>query len=120
MTAVTFGTLKFVKKLEAAGLPTPQAEAIADAFREATSEPPGKQVVTRDYSQARSMADWILVAAAQIPPCGAPLPRGVAYPQAPSSNHDPCPPTPARTTTTATRACSRTASWCATARHWTA
>ena len=26
------------KKLEAAGLPAPQAEAIADAFREATSE----------------------------------------------------------------------------------
>jgi hypothetical protein len=37
------------KKLEAAGLPTPQAEAIADAFREATSE----EVVTRDYLDAR-------------------------------------------------------------------
>lgn len=45
MTAVTFDTLRFAKKLEAAGLPTPQAEAIADAFREATSE----QLVTRDY-----------------------------------------------------------------------
>ncbi len=49
MTAVTFDTLKFAKKLEAAGLPTPQAEAIADAFREATSE----QLVTRDYLDSR-------------------------------------------------------------------
>jgi len=49
MTAVTFDTLKFAKKLEAAGLPTPQAEAIADAFREATSE----ELVTRDYLDAR-------------------------------------------------------------------
>jgi len=49
MTAVTFDTLRFPKKLEAAGLPTPQAEAIADAFREATSE----QLVTRDYLDAR-------------------------------------------------------------------
>jgi len=49
MTAVTFDTLKFAKKLEAAGLPTPQAEAIADAFRDATSD----QLVTRDYLDAR-------------------------------------------------------------------
>ena len=52
MTAVTFDTLKFAKKLEAAGLPTPQAEAIADAFREATSE----ELVTRDYLDARLKA----------------------------------------------------------------
>lgn len=49
MTAVTFDTLKFAKKLEAAGLPVAQAEAIADAFREATSE----ELVTRDYLDAR-------------------------------------------------------------------
>ena len=49
MTAVTFDTLRFAKKLEAAGLPTPQAEAIADAFREATSE----QLVARDYRDSR-------------------------------------------------------------------
>jgi hypothetical protein len=49
MTAVTFDTLKFAKKLEAAGLPPAQAEAIADAFREATSE----ELVTRDYLDAR-------------------------------------------------------------------
>jgi len=49
MATVTFDTLKFAKKLEAAGIPPPQAEAIADAFREATSE----ELVTRDYLDAR-------------------------------------------------------------------
>jgi len=49
MAAVTFDTLKFAKKLEAAGLPVPQAEAIADAFREATSE----ELLTRVYLDAR-------------------------------------------------------------------
>ena len=38
MTAVTFDTLKFAKRLEAAGLLRSLAEAIADAFREATSD----------------------------------------------------------------------------------
>jgi hypothetical protein len=52
MAAVTFGTLRFAKKLEAAGLPTSQAEAIVDAFREATSE----ELVTRDYLDARLSA----------------------------------------------------------------
>jgi hypothetical protein len=37
MTTATFDTLKFKKKLDAAGLPVAHAEAIADAFREATS-----------------------------------------------------------------------------------
>lgn len=49
MTAVTFDTLKFAKRLEASGLPTAHAEAIADAFREATSE----ELVTRDFLDAR-------------------------------------------------------------------
>ena len=49
MTAVTFDTLKFAKKLEAAGFPTSQAEAMAEAFREAT----GEELVTRDYLDAR-------------------------------------------------------------------
>jgi hypothetical protein len=49
MAAVAFDTQKFAKKLEAAGQPSPQAEAIADAFREATSE----ELVTRDYLDAR-------------------------------------------------------------------
>ncbi|WP_041742275.1 hypothetical protein [Collimonas fungivorans] len=35
MSAVTFDTLKFVKTLEAAGLPAPQAEAISNAVKEA-------------------------------------------------------------------------------------
>ena len=49
MTAVTFDALKFAKKLEAAGFTAPQAEAVADAFREATSE----ELVTRDYLDGR-------------------------------------------------------------------
>lgn len=49
MTAVTFDTLKFAKRLEASGLPTAHAEAIADAFREATSE----ELVTCDFLDAR-------------------------------------------------------------------
>ncbi len=38
MSAITFDTLKFVKKLESSGLPMQQAEAIAEAFQEASSE----------------------------------------------------------------------------------
>jgi hypothetical protein len=49
MTAVTFDTLKFAKKLEAAGFPQAQAEAVSDAFREASSE----ELVTRDYLDSR-------------------------------------------------------------------
>jgi len=36
MTAVTFDTLKFVKTLEASGMPAPQAEAVAAAVRDST------------------------------------------------------------------------------------
>ncbi len=38
MTVITFDTLKFTKKLEKSGLPPEQAEAIAEAFKEASSE----------------------------------------------------------------------------------
>lgn len=38
MTATTFDTHKFVRKLKEAGLPEMQAEAIADAFRDAQGE----------------------------------------------------------------------------------
>ena len=38
MNAITFDTLKFVKKLESSGVPIPQAEAIAEAFKEASGE----------------------------------------------------------------------------------
>ncbi len=38
MHAISFDTLKFAKKLESSGLPAPQAEAIAEAFKEASGE----------------------------------------------------------------------------------
>jgi uncharacterized lipoprotein YehR (DUF1307 family) len=38
MATITFDTLKFTKKLEKAGLPQEQAEAIAEAFKEASAE----------------------------------------------------------------------------------
>jgi hypothetical protein len=38
MATITFDTHKFIRKLEASGLSTPQAEAIADAFKEAQDE----------------------------------------------------------------------------------
>ena len=48
MPGITFDTLKFTKHLEAAGLPPEQAEAIAEAFREAA----GTELVTKDYLKA--------------------------------------------------------------------
>ncbi len=38
MATITFDTLKFVRKLESAGFPINQAEAVADAFRDASGE----------------------------------------------------------------------------------
>jgi hypothetical protein len=38
MNTITFDTHKFVRKLESAGFPQQQAEAVADAFREASGE----------------------------------------------------------------------------------
>ena len=38
MAAITFDTLKFTRRLRESGLPEQQAEAIADAFRDAQSE----------------------------------------------------------------------------------
>ncbi len=38
MATITFDTLKFTKTLEKGGMPTGQAEAIAEAFREASGE----------------------------------------------------------------------------------
>ncbi|PWB83003.1 MAG: DUF1640 domain-containing protein [Methylocystaceae bacterium] len=43
MTAVAFDTLKFVEKLEAAGVPHAHAKATAEAFAEAT----GQELVTK-------------------------------------------------------------------------
>ena len=44
MSAVTFDTLKFVKTLEASGIEVKQAEAIAAAYRDASSD---QQLVTK-------------------------------------------------------------------------
>ncbi|CAK0771771.1 DUF1640 domain-containing protein [uncultured Gammaproteobacteria bacterium] len=38
MTTITFDTLKFVHRLRDAGIPEPQAEAIAEAFKDASGE----------------------------------------------------------------------------------
>jgi len=38
MASTTFDTHNFIRKLEAAGIPTQQAEAIADVFKEAQGE----------------------------------------------------------------------------------
>lgn len=38
MSTITFDTLKFTKTLEKAGVPPAQAEAMAEAFREASAE----------------------------------------------------------------------------------
>ena len=47
--SVTFDTLRFVERLEAAGFPHSQAKATAEAFAEATSQ----ELVTRDYLDSR-------------------------------------------------------------------
>jgi hypothetical protein len=49
MGAITFDTLKFARTLKDAGVPDDQAEAFANAFRDATSE----ELVTRDYLNSR-------------------------------------------------------------------
>lgn len=49
MSAITFDTLKFARTLKDAGVPVEQAEAFANAFRDATSD----ELVTRDYLNAR-------------------------------------------------------------------
>jgi hypothetical protein len=48
MSSITFDTLKFVKRLEAAGVTAVQAEAMAEAFRDAT----GEELATKDYLKA--------------------------------------------------------------------
>ncbi|BBU60758.1 hypothetical protein MSC49_06930 [Methylosinus sp. C49] len=51
MTAVVFDTLKFVEKLEAAGVSHAQAKATAEAFAEAT----GQELVTKsDLAAAKA------------------------------------------------------------------
>jgi len=38
MASITFDTLKFVRRLKDSGIPEAQAEAVAEAFREASGE----------------------------------------------------------------------------------
>lgn len=45
MSTVTFDTLKFVKTLEASGIDSKQAEAIAAAYRDASND---QELVTKD------------------------------------------------------------------------
>lgn len=45
MTILTFDTLKFVHRLRDSGIPEAQAEAIAEAFRDASGE---AQLATKD------------------------------------------------------------------------
>lgn len=48
MGTITFDTLKFVENLEAAGVPSAQAKAMALVFKEAT----GEELVTKDFLKA--------------------------------------------------------------------
>jgi len=57
MSAVTFDTLEFVKTLQAAGLPSQQAEAIASAVRKASES---AEVATKgDIALVRKDVDGI-------------------------------------------------------------
>jgi hypothetical protein len=49
MSSIAFDTLKFTQKLRESGFEQAQAEAVATAFKEATSE----ELVTKDYLEAR-------------------------------------------------------------------
>jgi len=49
MSSITFDTLTFTRKLRDAGFAPEQAEAVALAFKEATSE----ELVTKDYLEAK-------------------------------------------------------------------
>jgi len=55
MATITFDTLKFVKKLEAAGVAPEQAEAFADAFRDAAGE--AELATKRDIERMEAKID---------------------------------------------------------------
>lgn len=50
MTAITFDTLKFARRLENSGIPGQQAEAIAEAFKEASGN---TELVTKEFLALR-------------------------------------------------------------------
>lgn len=49
MASVTFDTLKFAKKLESAGITKVQADAIAEAFSDGTSQ----ELLTKHYLDSK-------------------------------------------------------------------
>ena len=53
MTAITFDTLKFTKRLEEAGVPRKQAEAQAEAFREAQETQLDELATKRDVMELK-------------------------------------------------------------------
>jgi hypothetical protein len=55
MPAITFDTHKFVRKLEEAGFETRQAEAVADAFKEAQGE--AEVATKRDIERLEARLD---------------------------------------------------------------
>ena len=55
MATITFDTLKFVHKLREAGMPEAQAEAIAEAFKEASGE--AELATKRDWKEMRLEID---------------------------------------------------------------
>jgi hypothetical protein len=50
MASITFDTLRFVHRLKDSGVPESQAEAIAEAFRDASGE---AELVSKDYLDMR-------------------------------------------------------------------
>jgi hypothetical protein len=55
MTAITFDTHKFIRKLEEAGFDPKQAEAVADAFKEAQGE--AEIATKRDIERVEAKLD---------------------------------------------------------------
>jgi DNA-binding transcriptional MerR regulator len=55
MATITFDTLKFVRKLESAGFSIDQAEAVADAFRDASGE--AELATKRDIERLEAKID---------------------------------------------------------------
>lgn len=59
--AITFDTLKFVKKLTEAGIPQKQAEAQAEAFKEAHEENIDSLATKQDLTELKiDLIEWVL------------------------------------------------------------
>lgn len=74
MATITFDTLKYAKKLEAAGIPAAQAEAMAEAQKDIFSETLDATLATkndvRDIKSELLVIKWMLglVIAAEVMP----------------------------------------------------